>query len=133
MKIRNNLFYDPRGNGGNPVDLGTNITNISSDYNCYYQCSMYSGEGPNSFSTDPKLRNYDPNADQWDAHPLAGSSLIDAGDTTGLTLPSPWLDLDGVTRDTVSPDVGAYKYVAAVRHSSRYGHGFRRGILEGFA
>jgi hypothetical protein len=110
VRITSNIFYDK----GPDVSGGT-ITGLYSDYNLYFQGPKPGFEGIHSITADPLLANYQgQSSTNFDFHLLPTSPAINSGNLNGISLPSPFVDIDGTTRPQPaggSYDIGAYEYL----------------------
>ena len=108
IKIRNNIF---NSQGASAISLASAFTNIDSDYNCYYNTPVYSGEGSHSFTADPQFSA----PGYADYHLLSTSPVIDVGDpllsNIMVSFPSPFEDIDVILRPFGSGiDFGAFEF-----------------------
>jgi hypothetical protein len=113
VRVYNNIFYQCRGStSGYTYDISPQTTNVKIDYNCYYNMLPMSGQDAHSIQANPKFANYTQGSATFDVRLQAGSPCIGAG-AAGLaslvTLPNPFVDMDGCTRSVAGRcDVGAY-------------------------
>jgi hypothetical protein len=113
VRIYNNVYYQCRGTaGGNTYDIGSQATNVRCDYNCYYNMLPMPGQDAHSIRTNPKLTSYTQGAATFDVRLQADSPCIGAGAASLaslVTLPTPFLDLDGCVLPVAGRyDIGAY-------------------------
>lgn len=124
--VRNNAYHQVRGtNAFDNIEIIVNSVDVettTSDYGAYSGPATASGE-TNKVTGDPisplfvdyTWNEVDADPSDFDFHLAASSSLINAGDpglTSAVTVPSTFLDIDGVARDKDSGDIGAYEFVA---------------------
>lgn len=137
----NNCFRYVKDNTSATAVDTTDVTNVTHDYNSYWNC-VVDGSETNEVTANPLLVN--PNypggpgaidVDTFDFRVTNPSSpLIDAGHPTlgsVVTLPSPWVDRDGVTRDATSGEIGAFVYVASMTDLTAIERAYPRGVLRG--
>lgn len=117
---RNNIMFTDRTTPGSGWSVGTEATAaVDIDYGNYTNYTAYTDDGNevNEVAGDPLLVDYTgKDATTFDMHLGSGSPCNDAGDpslTSLVTVPSSFLDIDGVTRVKNSGDLGAFEQVTA--------------------
>jgi hypothetical protein len=118
VRVYNNEFFDPRNGASEVVDVSANVADVSGDYNCYYVCNVWATDGGNGITSNPLDVDYNgkAHAATFDFRPTGSSPKLTAGHTnigTVVTLPSPWTDRNGDTRDETSGTIGAYENVGS--------------------
>lgn len=113
----NNVFFETAGDTpGDAWVVPAEATNVSIDYNCYFNCTKSDETETNSLiSTDPLFVQYARHGTK-NFHLQVGSPVISAGDpslTSNVTVPASFLDIDGTVRVKDSGTMGAYEKVQA--------------------